>query len=89
MALDTYASDEERAEAIKRWWRESARAVLLGIIIGLLGLFGIRSWTKYKQNRVIEASSLYQQVLTAKAQKGDTEIYPTAERLVQDYGDTS
>jgi predicted negative regulator of RcsB-dependent stress response len=89
MALDSYASDEERAEAIKRWWRESARAVLLGIIIGLLGLFGIRSWMKYKQNRVIEASSLYQQVITAKAQKGDTDIYPTAEHLVQDYGDTS
>jgi predicted negative regulator of RcsB-dependent stress response len=89
MALDIYASDQEKGEAIKQWWRESARAVLLGIIIGFLAFFGVRSWIKYKHNRVIEASSLYQLVLTAKVQKGNTEIYNDAKRIVQGYGDTS
>lgn len=88
MALDIYASDEEKAEAIKQWWQGSARAVLLGIIIGLLVLFGVRGWMKYRQNRAIEASALYQQVLTANAQEDDAEIYNSAERIVQGYGDT-
>lgn len=88
MALDIYASDQEKSEAIKQWWRENARAVLVGIIIGLLALFGLRGWTEYKQNRIREASSLYQQILTAKAQEAGAEIYNSAERLVQDYSDT-
>lgn len=89
MALDIYASDQEKGEAIKQWWRESARAVLLGIIIGLLALFAVRGWMKYEHNHVIEASSLYQLVLTEKAQKDNTEIYNSAKRIVQGYGDTS
>lgn len=88
MALDIYASDQEKGEAIKLWWRENARAVLAGIIIGLIALFGLRSWTEYKQSRVREASSLYQQMLVAKSQEADTELYNSAERLVQDYSDT-
>ncbi|QBQ54728.1 YfgM family protein [Nitrosococcus wardiae] len=89
MALDIYASDQEKSEAIKQWWRENARALLVGIIIGLLALFGLRGWMEYKQNRVREASSLYQQILVAKAQEeANTEIYNSAEHLIQDYSDT-
>jgi predicted negative regulator of RcsB-dependent stress response len=44
---------------------------------------------EYKQNHVREASSLYQQILTAKTQEANTEIYNSAERLIDDYGDTS
>ncbi|BAW80093.1 hypothetical conserved protein [Candidatus Nitrosoglobus terrae] len=85
MTLDIYASDQEKGEAIKQWWRESARWILLGIIIGLLALFAIRSWTKYKHNRVVEASSLYQLVLT---QKDNNEIYNSAKRVIEAYSDT-
>lgn len=88
MALDIYASDQEKSEAIKQWWRKNGRAVLVGLIIGLLALLGLRSWTKYEQSRTSEASLLYQQILVAKAQDANAEIYNSAEHLLQDYSDT-
>ncbi len=86
MALDINASDQEKGEAIKQWWLENARAVLAGIIMGLLILFGVRGWMGYQQSRIQEASSLYQQILAAK--ESDTEISTVAERLIEDYGNT-
>ncbi|ADJ29118.1 YfgM family protein [Nitrosococcus watsonii] len=89
MALDIYASDQEKSEAIRQWWRENGRAVLVGLIIGLLALLGLRSWTKYEQSRTSEASSLYQQILVATDQDANAEIYNSAEYLLQEYSDTS
>lgn len=88
MALDIYASDQEKSEAIRQWWRENGRAVLVGLIIGLLALLGLRSWTKYEQSRTSEASSLYQQILATKDQDANAEIYNSAEHLLQEYSDT-
>jgi predicted negative regulator of RcsB-dependent stress response len=87
MALDIYASDQEKGEAIRQWWRENVLAVVAGIVIGLLLLFGVRSWLEHRQDRVKEASALYQQILAAKAQKADVET-SNAERLIQDYSNT-
>lgn len=88
MALDIYASDQEKSEAIKHWWQENIRAVLAGVIIGLLILFGVRSWLEYRQDRAQDASSLYQQILVAKTEEADPQIYNVAEGLVQNYKNT-
>lgn len=86
--MDIYASDQEKSEAIKQWWRSNVRAVLAGIIMGLLILFGVRGWMEYRQGHTQEASSLYQQILIARTEKADAKIYKIADRLVQDYGNT-
>ena len=33
--MDIYASDEEKGEDIKRWWRENGLSVIAGVILGV------------------------------------------------------
>ena len=47
--MDIYASDEEKGEEIKRWWRENGLSVMLGIAFGIAALVGGRYWLTQKQ----------------------------------------
>lgn len=31
--MDIYASDDEKGEAIKNWWRENGRSVITGVVL--------------------------------------------------------
>lgn len=48
--MELYDSEEQQVEAIKDWWKENGKAVILGAVIGLGGLFGWR----YYQDSVVE-----------------------------------
>ncbi|WP_261833893.1 YfgM family protein [Vibrio ishigakensis] len=48
--MELYDSEEQQVEAIKDWWQENGKAVILGAVIGLGGLFGWR----YYQDSVVE-----------------------------------
>ncbi|PMH37548.1 hypothetical protein BCU68_08000 [Vibrio sp. 10N.286.49.B3] len=68
--MELYDSEEQQVEAIKDWWRENGKAVILGAVIGLGGLFGWR----YYQDSVIEgqevASSNYTVAMTSLMTQG-------------------
>lgn len=68
MAL--HDSEEQQVEAIKDWWKENGKAVILGGVIGLGGLFG---W-QYYQDSVIAAkeaaSESYSNAIEALANNG-------------------
>jgi predicted negative regulator of RcsB-dependent stress response len=59
-----FRTEEEQIAAIKRWWSDNGRSLLIGIGLALAIVFG---WKAY-QNSVIqtktEASGLYQQLMT-------------------------
>lgn len=61
--MDIYASDEEKSEAIKQWWRENGLAVAAGIILGIVAIFGSRYWFSYQAAQTEQAAGMYQQAL--------------------------
>ncbi|MEX1197451.1 MAG: tetratricopeptide repeat protein [Pseudohongiellaceae bacterium] len=60
MALS--ASEEETIESLKRWWRESGKALATGIAIIALGWLGWQQWQNRQESTVAEASALYDDV---------------------------
>ncbi len=68
--MELYDSEEQQVEAIKDWWKENGKAVILGGVIGLGGLFGWR----YYQDSVIAAkdaaSDNYTNVIVQLATSG-------------------
>lgn len=60
--MDIYASDDEKGEDIKRWWRENGRSVIAGSILGLAIIFAGRYWVGYQQNQSEKAATSYQQL---------------------------
>ena len=50
-----YETEEQQVEALKQWWAENGRAVLMGIGLGLVLIFGFRFW----QSSKVSACLLY------------------------------
>jgi predicted negative regulator of RcsB-dependent stress response len=68
--VELYDTEEQQVEAIKDWWKENGKAVIIGAVVGLGGLFGWR----YYQDSVIQASEAasqsYTTVMNALQTKG-------------------
>jgi len=64
-----YATDEERVEELKKWWKENGKSVIFGIVLGLGILFGWRWWQDHQLNQSIQASTLYNQLELSIQQK--------------------
>jgi predicted negative regulator of RcsB-dependent stress response len=65
--VDTYRSEEEQVEALKRWWNENGRGVVVGVVLALGAGFGWQAWQQKQQQAAANASALYQQMLSALA----------------------
>lgn len=63
--MDIYASDEEKSEDIKRWWRENGTSVVIGIALGVMLIIGGRYWFNYQDAKTEQAVITYQQSLIA------------------------
>lgn len=83
--MDIYLSEEERVEALKKWWKENARSVFVGIGLGVAVLLGWNSWQQAKAHKAEEASGLYQQLLKAVDAKQSEPAGKLAERIVQQH----
>jgi predicted negative regulator of RcsB-dependent stress response len=86
--VDIYASDEEKGEDIKRWWRENGQSVILGCVLGAVVIFGGRYWINYKQTQAENASLTYQQVSQAIQQQKLDVADELTQTLFSEYSNT-
>lgn len=95
MALST--EEEETLDSLKRWWNESGKSILLGIVIFAVGYFGWAQWQSMQAVESSEASDLFEQlgttVVLGPGVALTDEARATAQTLVQElkseHADTS
>lgn len=86
--METYATDEERVDAIKKWWKENGTSLIVGLVIGMSGLFGWNYW-KDQQNTVGgQASVVYTGMMSAIAQGNPEKTQTRATELIGRYSDS-
>ncbi|KAA0876639.1 YfgM family protein [Nitrincola tapanii] len=56
-------TEEEQLEALKRWWHEYGKSLLLGVAVALVLFFGWQTWQKREANQAANASALYQNLI--------------------------
>jgi len=78
-----YETDEERAEAIKKWWKENGSSVILGAGIGLAAIFGWRAWIDYRESTAQQASAAFERLL-ADIDSGTTRSALTQSKLLRE-----
>jgi predicted negative regulator of RcsB-dependent stress response len=87
--MSVYETEEEQVEAIKKWWKENGTSVLVGLVLGLSGVFGWQAWGNYQERIGAEASVGFSQMLNA-VQGTDTEsALKQAELLEKNYDGTA
>ncbi|MFT4768907.1 MAG: putative negative regulator of RcsB-dependent stress response [Glaciecola sp.] len=69
--MESYRSEEEQVEALKRWWKENGRSTMIGVVLALGLGFGWQGWQKNQELAAESASNLYQQMLQALSAEED------------------
>lgn len=83
--MSDYRTDEEQAEALKKWWNENGKFIMAGIIIGLGAIFGWRGYNTHLDQQALEASMLYEQMIIASRDNDSENVAIYANRIVDDY----
>ncbi|PLW70212.1 YfgM family protein [Pseudohalioglobus lutimaris] len=61
--MEQYRTEEEQVEALKKWWDENGRSIIVAVIVAVgLGL-GWQGWQRYQQGQEEGASASYQNML--------------------------
>lgn len=61
--MDTYGSEEEQLQALKRWWDEHGLSTVLVIVVALAGAFGFRTWQTQNEAKIESSSVAYHNML--------------------------
>lgn len=85
--MDVYVTEQEQLEAIKRWCRDNGLAVIVGLVLGLGGLFGWRYWQAYQAGRAVQASIGYQDLIASALGDDNDRAQALAHKLVTDASD--
>lgn len=86
--MDVYQTEEEQVESIKKWWAENSRAIIFGIGLGLFAVFGWQAWKDQQQSHAVEASDLYQQLVTTMQKPNFDAAISLAVELDEKYTET-
>ncbi|WP_267221036.1 YfgM family protein [Dyella silvae] len=87
MAFEEY-DEYEQGERVQQWLRQNGLSIVVGIAIGLVGIFGWGKWNEHKTAHQTDASNLYQQVQVAVAAGKSDSAEALTEQLTKDYTDT-
>ncbi len=92
-----HITEEEQIEALKRWWDENGKQVVLAIVLTVGGYFGWEAYSDHVEDQAAAASLVYQQMLDSvdEATPGNSldadkqaEINQLADSLKQDYSNS-
>jgi predicted negative regulator of RcsB-dependent stress response len=84
----SYETDEEKVEAIKKWWKDNGLSVVAGAVIGLVAIYSWRYWVDHRNTVAGQASSAFEQLMTAAASSKVDVVSKQATVLNDDFGST-
>lgn len=87
--VKVYESEQEQIDAIKTWWKDNAVSVVLGVVIGVSGIFAWNGWQQHKVQTNQAASAYYLQIAD-HLQEGNYDIISgLADKVIDEYGATA
>ena len=87
--MEIYNSEEEQVAALKRWWKANGQSALIGVGIGIVVMVGWSFWQNSKQDKTLQASTVYEQLLTAIEENKNESAVKLSERLNEQYASTA
>jgi predicted negative regulator of RcsB-dependent stress response len=87
--VESYRTEDEQVEALKRWWQENGRSTMTAIVLALGVGFGWQGWKNHQEDSAQAASSKYQELITmVSAVDGEPEeqdVVNLAEEIKAEY----
>jgi predicted negative regulator of RcsB-dependent stress response len=91
--VESYRTEEEQVEALKRWWEENGRSTIVAVVLALGVGFGWQGWQGHVENQSQAASSKYQELVTmlsaVSGEPQEQDVINLAEKIKADYSDST
>lgn len=84
-----YQTDDEKVEAIKKWWKENGASVLAGLAIGLTAVFGWRFWVDHRESVGQQASTAFEQLMVTAEGEDTASALAQAQAIRDGFGSTA
>ncbi|MEE8057327.1 MAG: tetratricopeptide repeat protein [Pseudomonadales bacterium] len=79
---ESYQTEEEQVEALKKWWKENGKSTIITIVVAIAAVYGWRGWQGQQQTEIEAASAVYQNLLSVSDGNLTAEQLTTAHHLV-------
>lgn len=80
-----FETEEQQAEAVKKWFSEYGMTIVLGLVIGLGGVFGYRYYNEHQELQMEQASEAYEEVMAVLA-TDKTKFNDLADKYTEQHG---
>jgi len=64
-------TDEEQVEALKAWWKDNGKSLVIMIVVALAAVYGFKAWQQQGIESSENASALYQQLVDVVVPSAD------------------
>jgi predicted negative regulator of RcsB-dependent stress response len=88
MAFDVY-DDYEQGERVQQWLRKNGGSIVVGIILGLVLIFGWQQWKSHRAGKEQAAAGEYSALQAAVQGNRANEIDLRTQTLMNEYADTA
>ncbi len=88
MARKIHVSEDEQLEKVKKWWKDNGTGVVTGVVLGLGLIVGYNWWQKNQDNKALEASTIFSQLIEANETEDAAKVAELGDKLKNDYAST-
>ncbi|MGH8172105.1 MAG: YfgM family protein [Rhodanobacteraceae bacterium] len=81
--------EHEQGELVQKWLRENAMSIAIGIVLGLLLIFGWQQWKVHRVRVAAQAAATYQALIDAQVANRTDDALNIADNLRKEYPDSA
>ena len=78
--------EQEQVEALKAWWKDNGKMVLLALALVLGGFAAMQGWQSYKSNQSLAAATLFSELVKQVGSNDTKRINDAAAAVADNYG---
>ncbi len=92
--MNEYETEEQQIDALKRWFKENGTSLVIGLAVGLSGIFGWRYYVEQSHVNAVLASDLYMEVVQQVSQQRmtqqslDDSVFDINNQLINEFSKT-
>ncbi len=87
MAFDAY-DDYEQGERLQEWLRQNGLSIVVGIVLGLVLIFGYKQWRAHQEQHRANAATQFSAIEKAYTAGKDSEASALVDVMLKDYADS-
>lgn len=81
--MEVYTTENEQIDAIKRFFVNNGKALVIGLVVGVGAIIGWNYWQSHQVNRLQESAQAFEQI-TFQLKTGSKQVLLTGERFANE-----